>query len=362
MQLHNTCTWTKAWPDCNSNSCAGITLPPIRVEYASSGTGSGGAYCNTIGSRDIWGYPSKLTREQRKLCCREDIENQRWNDCKWYDRYGIIEQGWPSDACYGSCPENKVRVAKELDSKQCSQGARVRCCTDSFHSITKRESESSQELRALLDRFLDDPTCTDDHKSDDYQYQARLAYHIKKLIFETADETRIDIWDQTVGLGFTNLKMSKLREWATTDGEALLLGNINLSRAVMCGLHHYDALIGGNAVTCPANSDSLARRFVIDPLLDIGDAADGSPIAPAIFMVHRGARGNATLWHALVSDQDMVKRGLKKRGNEEWREYDAYSPVLGDYVQFGLSMMRVLSTSFLTTPSLCRASFESDDD
>lgn len=61
-----------------------------------------------------------MKREQRKLCCREDIEDQRWTDCKWYEHYGVIEQDWPADACYGSCPESMVRVAKDLDADQCS--------------------------------------------------------------------------------------------------------------------------------------------------------------------------------------------------------------------------------------------------
>lgn len=326
MQLHNRCTWTKPWPDCDSGSCASIGS----TEFASSGTGSGGAFCKEMGSRDIWGYPSDLPREQRKLCCRDDIENFKWEDCKWYERYGIMDQSWPTDACYGSCPENKVRVAKDLSSDQCSQGGRVRCCSNGFHTITKRDSESSEELRGLLDRFLDDPTCTDNHKSDDYQYQIRLAWHVKALIFESADARRIEIWDETVGLIFPNLKMAKLREWATTDGEALLLGNVNLSRAVMCGLEHYNALLGGTGITCPSTSGGMAKRSWIDTLLDMEDAAGGNFGTPARFESQGDTQRNVTSWHS-----------LNKRAGETYRDYEVYSPLIGASVTFTLSMMKV---------------------
>jgi hypothetical protein len=338
IQLYTTCSWTKQWPDCNAGSCADKGSAPAWVEYASSGTGSGGAFCKEIGSRDIWGYPPKLTREQRKLCCREDIEEQRWTECEWYDRYGVIQKDWPPDACYGSCPPDKVRLAKDLDSPQCSQGARVRCCRPGYHTITKRENEASQEFRALLDRFMDNPRCSYNHSSDDYQYQERLSYHSKSLIFETPDQTRVGIWDEMVGAIYTNLKMAKVREWATTTHEALLLGNTGLPRAVMCGLAHYNAVIGGTAITCECYDSScdggVSKRLVIDHLLD-DDIIDHDPIAAAF----SDKAGNVT-WYTLP-DQSLAKIGLVKREGESYREVDVRSPITGQKVLVTLSMMAV---------------------
>lgn len=125
----------------------------------------------------------------------------------------------------------------------------MRCCTAAYHTITKRDNEASQELRALLNRFLANQTCTEHHDSDDYRYQLTLSYHIKVLIFETADETRVGIWDELVGSKYPNLKVTTLRQWSSSD-EAILLGNTGVPKAIMCGLAHYSGVIGGAGVTC----------------------------------------------------------------------------------------------------------------
>jgi hypothetical protein len=180
--------------------------------------------------------------------------------------------------------------------------------------------------------------CSYNHSSDDYQYQQRLSYHTKALIFETADQTRVGIWDEMVGATYANLKMAKLREWATTADEALLLGNTGLSRAVLCGLAHYDAVIGGTGITCECYDDSchggVSKRLLIDPLLD-HHIIDRDPTAAAF----SADVGNIT-WYT-PTDENFATTGLVKREGESYRTIVLRSPVTGARGVVVLSMMAV---------------------
>jgi chitinase len=327
IQLHNTCTWSQSYPNCDSSNCASVGAL-YDHEYASSAAGSGGAYCNEIGGRDIWGWPPTLPREHRKLCCREDIQDMRWKDCQWYERYGLMKNDWPSDACYAGCPDSMVRVAMD-EGDNCSRGSRARCCVSGYVSITKRANAQNQEFEFLIDRFLGNPRCTTTTNTDDYRYQETLADYIRKLIYASPDTTMTGIWDSRMDRSnYANLKFAKLTKWAVSDIEATTLGSTRLPRAIMCGMANYNSIIGQNGGrTCKCDNINcgtdfgLRRRDWPDPLL-------------------------FNITYVSGEDQDehgeILERGLiVKREGESYRTISVLSAATGRVVTLTLSMMAV---------------------
>ena len=301
MRLHTMCGWSKAFSNCDSGNCSDVYVSDAPgtgatyLEYAQSATGSGGAYCNYSP------YSAYMT-EKRKYCCREDKADARWENCEWYSNYGLYGKDWPENTCYGNCPSDKVRVAKDMnDVFSCHHGSKVHCCTPKAQTITKRDSDENQEFEKYLRAFFyNDKNCSTVTSSKEYQEQQALEYFISGIIYGTPDSRRIEIWDDMVGVPFPNLKVASLQKWAKEDTDALQEGSETLPTNIMCSMASYNELIG--------NSTTWLNDCRCDP-----DWC-GTPVVGAPAERRRHAHG--------LTDDEILARELEKRAGDEFVEIE----------------------------------------
>lgn len=325
IQVYNTCGWSQAYPNCDSGSCASMN-PVFNHEYAVSAAGSGGAYCNEIGGRDIWGWPPTLPREHRKLCCREDIADMRWTDCQWFDRYGLLKNDWPTDACYAGCPDDRVRVAMD-EGDSCTRGSRARCCTSRLVTITKRANAVNQEFDFVLGRFMSSPICSTAINTEDYRQQQTLTDFISKLLYGSPDVTMTDIWDSKVAFKYPNLRFRTLIPWVATNPEATSLGSTRLPKSLMCGMATYNAMVGGGGMTCKCDNTNCGIDFNLRKREWHDDISSNLTYLSEDHYDDRG---------------ELRERGLiLKRERETYRALEVVSAATGQVVSVLLSMMAV---------------------
>ncbi|KAM5379428.1 hypothetical protein ACJZ2D_004126 [Fusarium nematophilum] len=76
-QLYSTCSWSD-YPDCKEGSCSNWT-----IEFARSMTGSDGAYCKAVdGSGQDSFINNRAILQERRHCCPDDDDNEKWTDCE----------------------------------------------------------------------------------------------------------------------------------------------------------------------------------------------------------------------------------------------------------------------------------------
>lgn len=137
MKLYTQCSWG-AWPSCDGQcSITGQSL------IADSWSGSGGARC--------------FDAERRSYCCDQGDPDWAWGECQWYRDQGKGLGG--SANCKPGCPADKVRVAMDDDPRQCSGGARARCCSATARTVGKRAAAMLASYRAALQQFVANPVC-----------------------------------------------------------------------------------------------------------------------------------------------------------------------------------------------------------
>lgn len=281
-----------------------------------------------------------MNRENRKLCCREDLTDRGWDDCAWYSRYGLFSKDWPSDSCYAGCPDGKIRVAMDESLKDCSQGASVRCCTPRYSTVTKRATAPNAEFDTLLGSFLGDPRCvTEETDYTEWGYQNTIIDNIKTIIYGTPDATKLEIWDRQIGTSYPYLKYASLLKWATSDSTAILLGSTSLPRAILCGLSVYNSQIGGTGYNCACDVDKCGTSSGTS-VLDRRLISEWS---------------NDTLFDAL--EGEFFERSLLKRSPEEYRQLVARSALTGLPVVLTISMMAV--SVLLSLPLKCTLTYYS---
>ncbi|RDW64378.1 uncharacterized protein DSM5745_09789 [Aspergillus mulundensis] len=157
MKLYSQCKWGQS-PDCDKGTCSNSLV-------ANSSTGTGGDYCSY---RKYWedAVGNYATYQERKYCCDQE-DNSKWEDCEWYDSYGLLRIAEGTDLenyCWSNCPSDTVRVAMETrNGCEAADGGRVRCCKPKHLTIKKRSADDYTDENKVLDGqvqdFLDDPTC-----------------------------------------------------------------------------------------------------------------------------------------------------------------------------------------------------------
>ena len=299
MRLHTMCGWSKAFPNCASGSCSDIIVSDVAgtgatyVEYGASSTGSGGAVCN-------WAAYPLFFAEARKYCCREDLADSRWEDCEWYTQYGLYGKDWPPMTCYGNCPSDKVRVAKDMHVPGCVHGSAARCCTPKQQTITKRDTDENSEFENYLRSFKNNGgKCSSDDSSKEYKDQIILEDYISGIIYGSPDQRRVEIWDDMIGVPYPHLKVASLQKWAKESDAALQQGSELVPLNVMCFMSSYNELIG--------NSDTWLNDCRCDP-----DWC-GTPVT--------GGFPASRLRRALTDDE-VRARGLVKRAGDEFVELE----------------------------------------
>lgn len=254
-----------------------------------------------------------LPRENRKLCCREDLTDRGWDDCQWYSRYGLFSKDWPVDTCYAGCPDSKVRVAMDESLSSCSQGAAARCCSPRYSTVTKRASAPNAEFDTLLGWFLGDPRCTTDESSQDYAYEKTLIGNIQTLIYGSPDTTKTTIWDTRIGSSYPNLKYASLVKWANSDPSAALLGSTRLPQAILCGLAAYNEQIGGTGLDCACTATTCGT--------DTGDTGG---------IDRRMIQDWSNITSLDLHESELFERGLlRKRAGEDYRTIRTISALTG---------------------------------
>lgn len=244
MHLHNSCSWSADFPHCDSGTCESDD-----VELASSMTGSGGAFCSQKSNQDPFSN-AKQPREERKYCCRDDLEDQKWTDCDWHSHLGLFPSDWAGSKgyCLSGCPDSKVRVAMDHNTKECTRGARSKCCTPAYSTVAKRAPSEDEELEDALDVFLDNPVCTNDTQSYRYDSQEIIIARLSKILYASVSLSTINTWDSLVGGKYESLKYKTLREWAQSDEYAFEVGSVKLPESIVCQLSYYNSLIGGDDI------------------------------------------------------------------------------------------------------------------
>jgi len=156
--LYDNCAWGSS-PNCDRGSCTGAKS----TEIALSTSGSGGAICSPRTYTDVLGqFGPNDEYQQRKYCCDQSEERQTWDDCVWYDNYGFIPAGSANSFCASGCPPHLTRVAMDKDGGQCRKkgGARAKCCSVGFKTITKRSSELKDEYEEAFFGWTSSGSCT----------------------------------------------------------------------------------------------------------------------------------------------------------------------------------------------------------
>lgn len=279
MHLHNQCSWSKDFPNCNSGQCASDNS-----ELAKSMTGSGGAFCKQIGGGDPFSN-TKPPRQERKYCCRDDLKDQRWTDCEWESHIGVFPMDWASSSgfCLSGCPSDKVRVAMDHNTKECTRGARAKCCTPAYSTIVKKSPKEDEELADALEMFLDNPVCTNNTQSYRYDSQETVIARLSAILYGSVSLDTVNTWDSKIGAKYKYLKYKSIREWARDDEYALRIGSTKLPESIICQLSLYNNIIGGGDVLkCYEGTSDRPKRsrdFSFDTLSYSTAHDDFSPIS-----------------------------------------------------------------------------------
>ncbi|KAL6229036.1 hypothetical protein BDW75DRAFT_235499 [Aspergillus navahoensis] len=145
MKLYSQCKWGQS-PDCDKGTCSNSLV-------ANFSTGSGGDFCSY---RKYWedAVGNYATYQERKYCCDQE-DNSKWEDCEWYDRYGLLQVAEGTDLenyCWSNCPSDTVRVAMETrNGCDAADGGRVRCCKSKHLTIKKRSVDDYTDENKVLD-------------------------------------------------------------------------------------------------------------------------------------------------------------------------------------------------------------------
>lgn len=151
MSLYDTCDWAH-YPECDEGTC------PDNIDIlAESGTGSGEVYCYP--GDKLGKYWPKRQLTERKFCCDTRQDNNRFENCHWFSRYGYLAKG---QRCLSGCPAGKMRVAMDSYNEGCyHNGARAYCCDAVAYTATTRLSDDMQKLSDAMDKWLTEPPCTE---------------------------------------------------------------------------------------------------------------------------------------------------------------------------------------------------------
>lgn len=256
MHLYNGCNWTPEYPNCNKGSCGSS------LELARSWTGSGGAFCNDIPNQDAFSN-EYYGREERKYCCRDDLPDQKWSECEWYTNLGLFPKDWAKSKgyCLSGCPDDKVRIAMDHNTKACSRGARAKCCTPAYASTKSTSPKDDKELADALDVYLDKPQCVKDTQSYRFKAQDIVIDRLYKMLFGSVGLDTINTWDTKVGSKNRNLKYKGLRTWARKDERALTEGADKITGMIVCEMEAWNRYIGGEDwYKCHAGKRDLPKR------------------------------------------------------------------------------------------------------
>lgn len=138
IELYGQCGWGPS-PNCPALPiCGGAAL--VALSYSSNG----GSHCDS---------------GKNTYCCSVPTPSKRWDDCKWYDNLGAGVSG--EGSCRSGCPADTVRVAMEHGGPTgCDRGARALCCVAGSTKLVPRTLPFDEsDMRDVLERFLNDPTC-----------------------------------------------------------------------------------------------------------------------------------------------------------------------------------------------------------
>lgn len=334
MHLHDSCSWSADFPGCDSGVCV-----DDHVEFARSMTGSGGAFCEEKRNQDPFSN-AKAPREERKYCCRDDLPDQKWSECEWSSHLGLLPQDWANSKgyCLSGCPDDKVRVAMDHNTKECTRGARSKCCTPAYSTVTKETPKEDDDLNYALNIFLDNPVCTNETQSYRYESQEIAISRLSKILYTSVSTGTVNTWDKRVGAKYEYLKYKSIRSWAQTDDYALEIGSEKLPESIVCQLSYYNDWIGDedDGLTCYAGTSDISKRSL-----------DGS-LDSLLYSRYRERQDVSS-----TSPCDLQKRDTRTN------RY-VYSPFLGrtvELITFTLSVRclpfhpAVILLSFLTLPT-----------
>ncbi|KAH2160802.1 hypothetical protein KXW37_009822, partial [Aspergillus fumigatus] len=266
-KLYAQCSWAD-WPDCDSGKCS-------NTEIASSTTGSGGAKCNANQAHrmgDFWNY------QERKYCC-DNYADEQWDDCQWYTDVGLAPAG-RGHYCRSGCPNDRVRVAMEVRSKDClGKGGRAKCCKANYVTLSKRAyTDDEEELATSIQEYMKDQTCG----SNSWYLKREVDFHIahgnlsampmptllmkrsslksqeamENLLYAIAVQygastIKQEIWKQYVLPLYPNLTAANVRKWIHSQTISVSQGYEYLVESIVCNLAYYNAALGEmGAVSC----------------------------------------------------------------------------------------------------------------
>lgn len=339
MHTWNTCTWSKDWPKCNDGTC-----PSGFDSVFESNSGSGGAECKRwVTTWRVGAY----VWDNRKYCC--DTRDERtWADCDWYENAGTLPEGLSKGTCMGGCPSDKYAVSLHLGGGSCKNGARAKCCSSKYKTITKRRSSADDEFDYALNQFVTwDDGCTADKATPMYHTQLTVIGNLKKLLFGVHQQSTVDIWNSRVGLRYANLDIKTLSSWVRQDKVASHLGSAKFPERLVCGLSLYNDRIGEKEVLkCECDHDGccmakLCPRSAQENLVARGLGLIESPSANSTDEL-RGIWARA---------EETDGNDLEERADGGSYEYSAFSPYVNTVVTGVVNGIAVSSRSSSPLPS-----------
>ncbi|KAL5042120.1 hypothetical protein BDW71DRAFT_211510 [Aspergillus fruticulosus] len=338
MKLYSQCKWGQS-PDCDKGTCSNSLV-------ANSSTGSGGDYCSY---RKYWedAVGNYATYQERKYCCDQE-DSSKWEDCEWYDRYGLLRVAEGTDLenyCWSNCPSDTVRVAMETrNGCDAADGGRVRCCKPKHLTVKERSADDYTDENKALDQyvqdFMDDPTCgweqhlrlkrswtdgvyTAGNASLDMgerpsspqlsrRATSQAEHAIESLLLSLlsqrpgfTDSQLLHMWEFRVEARYENLLIANLRDYAYSMIDSLREGYEGFISLIVCNLEYYNALLG--------NED-----FVLDcECISEGCCLDGEDLCVE---EEEGVPDS--------EDEELVGRGKKRPINPKLSD-DQYFPFYG---------------------------------
>lgn len=273
---------------------------------------------------------------KNKICCDTSKDKEKWSQCEWSD-------------CSASCPSSKVRVA--LDTTECKNGGRARCCTPSYFDTIKVENPKLDEYRDEIRRYLDNPTCSKPGSIDARSLSAFSSIDARglskrqssstpgqhkttemciQLLILAGPSSMIEevgrIWDNYIGAKWPNLRVSHMRREVKKLYDYQAHGPIQVCHDITCSPHSWDNRLGSSPVL-----DCSASICQMEPVSDDGEYCDEvdtfPPSSASVLRVH-GINGT----HADPAQREAVRSLLSKRTSERDWSGRVTSPDGSDYV------------------------------